>query len=100
MTPSHQYHLDGILMFMNAKVTEKYSKGLQQHGGKLWEKKLMPEIIDEVADLLTYVVSLKNQLEVVAIVAEEGFLDDSVVASKARESCKIILELLNGKHSK
>lgn len=100
MTPSHQYHLDGILLYINDKITAKYTAGAEQHGGKLWEKKLIGEVLDEVADLVVYVTTLKNQLDVVAILAEEGASDDSVVAYKAREACTQILGILNGKHPK
>jgi len=99
MTPSQQYHLDGVLLYINDKITAKYTAGAKQHGGNLWEKRLIGEVLDEVADLVVYVTTLKNQLDVVGILAEEGASDDSVVAYKARESCRQILEILNGKHS-
>ena len=98
MTPSQQYHLDGVLLYINDKITAKYTAGAKQHGGNLWEKRLIGEVLDEVADLVVYVTTLKSQLDIVAILAQEGATDDSVVAYKAREACTQILEILNGKH--
>ncbi len=63
MTKEHNEHLIGILDRFNDQAIKKYTKGNEQHGGKLWLKKdLIDKSIEEVIDLLFYLFTLKDQI--------------------------------------
>jgi hypothetical protein len=44
-------------------VYKKYMAGQEEHGGKLWRKKIAPHIREEAVDQLVYVLTLEDQLE-------------------------------------
>jgi hypothetical protein len=41
----------------------KYDKGQIEHGGHLWEKPVMGELVNEALDFLSYVFTMRYQLE-------------------------------------
>ena len=41
----------------------KYRAGQEEHGGFLFRKKMLPNVMDEVLDLAVYVLTLEEQLE-------------------------------------
>ena len=64
MTPAQNAHLKRILSAATERITVKYTKGAEEHGGNLWDNEgIIDEAIDEVADLLTYLCTLKEQID-------------------------------------
>lgn len=63
MTKEHEDHLNTIIKTFNEIVIPKYTRGHEEHGGKLWEKEgLIDEAIMEAVDMVVYLVTLKQQL--------------------------------------
>lgn len=64
MTNEHYEHLQRLLVFLEARLTDKYIKGQKEHGGALWEKTdLLDQAIEEAIDLCVYLITLKEQHE-------------------------------------
>lgn len=64
MTMKHEDHLDELINQFVDLVSEKYVKGVEQHGGKLWLKKgLIDMAIDEAIDQVVYLLTLKQQIK-------------------------------------
>jgi len=64
MTAKHNQHLAGIIKDFNSLVTKKYKKGQREHGGSLWLKKdLIDMAIEEAADQVVYLLTLKQQIK-------------------------------------
>ena len=64
MTPEQELHLQHIKLSFAEAVDKKYRHGQQEHGGDLWRKKgLIDFAIDEAIDQVTYLISLKQQIE-------------------------------------
>ena len=51
---------------------DKYMKGQEEHGGKLWRKAVLPFMGDEVLDFVSYFGVLAPQLKRVEEILEEG----------------------------
>jgi hypothetical protein len=62
LTEAQRKHLTEIQFTLHHRLTDKYERGQQEHGGNLWEKPALPELIHEVTDLVTYVVTLEGRL--------------------------------------
>ena len=64
MTPAQEQHLKSIKDQFNKLVDKKYRAGQQEHGGNLWLKKgIIDFSIDEVIDLVVYLLTLKDQIK-------------------------------------
>ncbi len=64
LTPEQQEHVDQIGGDFIKLMTAKYVRGQQEHGGNLWTKKnLIDMAIDEAIDQVTYLMSIKRQLQ-------------------------------------
>lgn len=75
MTPSQEAHLQHIKDTFAELTDRKYRKGQEEHGGNLWQKKrLIDMAIDEAIDQVTYLLSLKEQIEESG--AQLGTLDE------------------------
>lgn len=95
MTPSHEAHLELIKAKVEVDLDRRYRAGQAQHGGKLWSKPVLCEALAEATDLMVYLHTLQQQIEVVRALASIGVDDSSIVASEARESCHKILQVLH-----
>lgn len=63
MTDEHSQHLASIQEKATDLIGQKYTKGVEEHGGNLWEKKgLIDMAIDEAVDQIVYLLTLKEQL--------------------------------------
>ena len=52
-----------ILKEFSVLATQKYKRGIKQHGGKLWLKQgLVDEAMNETIDLWAYLYTLKQQI--------------------------------------
>jgi len=62
MTPKE--HLKQVINDFNDLVSEKYMKGVAEHGGGLWYKRdLIKMAKEEAVDLFVYLDSLDKQIE-------------------------------------
>lgn len=55
-------HLEWLANRADFLLRLKYSDGHSRHGGKLWRKPMIWNIISEVVDLISYVFTLESQL--------------------------------------
>lgn len=62
MSEEEERHLDGLKNRVSQLLDAKYRKGQEEHGGKLWEKKVFPELRDEMIDFISYVLTLEAQI--------------------------------------
>ena len=68
MTPEQEKHLLDIKEAFTQLVDTKYRKGQAEHGGSLWDKRgLIDMAIDEAIDQVTYLITLKRQLELLGV---------------------------------
>lgn len=69
MTNEAAAHRDSVIAEFERLCTQKYNKGQEEHGGKLWEKKgLIDMAIDEAIDQVVYLLTLKQQIEDAGVV--------------------------------
>lgn len=65
MTQEQMAHMEGISTKFALLMSKKYKKGVEEHGGNLWEMPpmdLLDNAIDEAIDQVVYLLTLKRQL--------------------------------------
>lgn len=68
MDIKEEQHLSKTLKEYLALAIPKYRRGVEQHGGKLWEKSgLIDQAIDENIDQMYYLMEIKHQLDELGI---------------------------------
>jgi|TARA_R100001126_G_C4859357_1_gene166447 hypothetical protein len=72
MQPSQEAHLKRVTERLSHLIDAKYRAGQAEHGGYLWRKKMLPNIMDEVLDLAVYVATLEEQIEEVKNLCVSG----------------------------
>lgn len=61
---TYQEHIKQIIGEFSQLASQKYMKGVEEHGGHLWEKKHMIDFaIEEAIDQVIYLLTLKKQIE-------------------------------------
>jgi len=64
MDKEHEAHLSRVKYQIVQEIDRKYRMGQEEHGGSLWLKQgIIPNILDEVVDLVVYVLTLREQYE-------------------------------------
>lgn len=64
MDKPSEMHLKKIKIQFTDMVDEKYRRGAEEHGGKLWEKTgLVDMAIEEAIDQVVYLLTLKEQIK-------------------------------------
>ena len=63
MTPATEAHLARVKERFGQLMDVKYRSGQSEHGGYLWRKKMLPNVVAETLDLAVYVMTLEEQLE-------------------------------------
>jgi hypothetical protein len=63
MTPATEAHLARVKERFSQLMDAKYRSGQSEHGGYLWRKKMLPNIVEETLDLAVYVMTLEEQIE-------------------------------------
>ncbi len=64
LTPAQKDHLKRVESQFLDLVRNKYVAGKIEHGGNLWEKDgIIDKAIEEVVDLVVYLLTLKEQME-------------------------------------
>ena len=81
-------------------MDKRYRAGQREHGGHLWKKPVLNEALAEATDLLVYLHTLRQQIEIIGAVASIGAEDESVAACDSREACKRIVQILYGNTKK
>ena len=63
MTQEQELHLQQIKDFVCEQIDKKYRKGVEEHGGNLWEKTgMVDKAFEEIIDIFTYLFVTKNQV--------------------------------------
>jgi hypothetical protein len=65
MTSEQIGHMWGIIDETQNLIIKKYSKGVEEHGGNLWElssSKILDEAINEAIDQVVYLITLKDKM--------------------------------------
>jgi hypothetical protein len=65
MNENQENHLESIKKEFNKLVDPKYRKGVQEHGGNLWQmdrESLLNCAIEEAIDQVVYLITLRQQL--------------------------------------
>ncbi len=62
MSREHEAHLGRVKRRIVERIDAKYRAGQRQHGGRLWEKPVLEELLDEIADLAVYAETLREKL--------------------------------------
>lgn len=64
LTEDHIEHMTRISERFSELMGEKYMKGVEEHGGNLWNKDgLLDMAIEEAIDMVVYLLTLKEQNE-------------------------------------
>ena len=63
MTPEQEQHLARLKSRLTTLLDAKYRLGQREHGGNLWRKKILPEVLAETVDFVSYVLTLEEQVE-------------------------------------
>lgn len=86
MSPSQEAHLLRVKERFSQLMDAKYRAGQAEHGGYLWRKRQMPNIMDEVLDLSVYVVTLEEQIEEIKNLCASPDVEPSEVVEKIRRT--------------
>jgi hypothetical protein len=66
MTDEQKAHCNAIAKSFEFHMSNKYKKGVEEHGGNLWEMPeadLLDNAIDEAIDQVVYLLTLKHKPE-------------------------------------
>ena len=83
MTPDETAHMKMSVSEFGKLMVNKYQKGQQEHGGSLWLKPQTDNIVEEVVDLAHYVMTLKQQNEVLRHLVEAALKTQDVECKDA-----------------
>lgn len=62
LTSEQQRHIEGIILRFAERAYAKYARGQREHGGDLWRRPVVQEILDESVDLIIYAYTLDMQV--------------------------------------
>lgn len=68
MTPEQEKHLEDIKDSFAEEVTRKYTGGVKQHGGNLWEKGMefqIEQAMQEAIDMYVYLYTLREDIRTI-----------------------------------
>jgi len=63
MTEEQERHLHRLKSRISLLLDAKYRTGVREHGGNLWRQKILPEVLAETVDFVSYVLTLEEQIE-------------------------------------
>ena len=75
-------HITHIQKEFDELVSSKYLQGIKEHGGHLWEKPVEREALLEAVDQVSYLITLRDQIDEVCKLALKG-LDEEMDARTA-----------------
>ena len=70
-------HPDKIAAWISSAVSAKYVTGQKEHGGNLRHKPVLPNMVEEIVDLVVYVAVLQEQVDLVLRLLEMAYKLDS-----------------------
>jgi len=70
-------HIEDIINEFSTLAKKKYNKGQKEHGGKLWRKPVVNEVMSEAIDFIIYVSTMLKQIETAKTYLKE-FLDEGI----------------------
>jgi len=62
MNHVQQTHLRSIQNTIAARLAAKYTRGQKEHGGNLWDRPVLRDLVDETTDFNTYLITFEQQL--------------------------------------
>lgn len=62
MTKEQRDHCEYIIDTFTTMYRAKYKAGVEEHGGKLWEKNTTTDKMEEVADMFGYAVNDRDRM--------------------------------------
>ena len=87
MTMGQELHLERVKERGVALLDAKYRAGQREHGGNLWQKPMVQNIMEESLDLLVYTLTLEQQMEDmrgICSAGESGEISARVALEKMR----------------
>jgi len=72
MTTPQELHLARVKERGMALLDAKYRAGQREHGGNLWQKPMVGNILEESLDMLVYTLTLEQQMEEVRGICSAG----------------------------
>ena len=88
MSVDQEHHLARIKSRMNQLLDAKYRIGQKEHNSNLWQDKIMPMMLEEIIDLVSYGLTMEEHIsEVRAICSnvEQGHGDPMEAIKKIKE---------------
>jgi hypothetical protein len=88
MTPDQERHLARIKARTASLLDAKYRRGQKEHDSNLWRQKVMPDLLDEVIDMVAYGLTLEEhivEIKTLCAAAERGDVDATVVLKRIGE---------------
>ncbi len=79
MKPSQEAHLARVKERFGQLLDAKYRAGQSQHGGFLFKKRMLPNVIEETLDLAVYVMTLEEQIEEIKNLCASGHNPKDIV---------------------
>jgi hypothetical protein len=89
-TQSDYEHIEHLQNETKHLIESKYLTGIKEHGGHLWEKPVEREALAEAIDQVSYLITLRDQIDEVCKLALKG-LDKEM---DARTACFHIIQTL------
>jgi hypothetical protein len=83
MTPDETAHMKMCVSEFSELMAAKYRKGQREHGGNLWLKPQTSNIVEEVVDLAHYVMTLRQQNEILRHLVEAALKTSDVECKDA-----------------
>ena len=62
MTVAQEMHLEHVKARVCERIDRKYRAGQAEHGGFMWLKPCLEDLLDELADACVYAETLKERL--------------------------------------
>lgn len=78
MTSEQSAHLEELLRTFRDLASAKYKAGQREHGGNLWDKPVLPMLIEECLDLPIYALTLQNQIKTAIELLELGMAREAL----------------------
>lgn len=63
MTPEQEAHLESINNAITKRISAKYRRGQAEHGGDLWARPALRDMVDEITDLNAYFITMEQQFQ-------------------------------------
>jgi len=89
-----EQHVEDILAWIAQAHGDKYMAGQEGHGGRLWRKRVIESLEDEMLDFLSYFHVIKYQWSLMEAICEDAF-DGRLDPVEALRQIQNVLEVGN-----